>query len=244
MQLNDATLAVTNDAAAPALSLPPLRPGLERESRFTLAGTLVAAVTHDLRQPLTAIEMNLSAALRFLRRSPPALDEAIEALEDTFAQQRRMRDSLQTLQDLAIRRAPQREACDVTAIVREVIALVKTDANARHVPIELSVVSAPPPIYADPALLRQAFLNILVDALEATSSSEQKHEPVQVVIRADATAEVSVAHVGLRAEATLLDDWGLALARSVADAHGAVITLERTGDNAARVLTQWPYRAE
>jgi signal transduction histidine kinase len=244
MQLNDAPLAVTTDAAAPALTPRSVRSDPERDSRFTLAGTLVAAVTHDLRQPLTAIEMNVSAALRFLRHSPPSLDEAIEALEDTFAQQRRMRDSLQTLQDLAIRRAPQRETCDVTTIVREVIALVKTDAIARHVPIELSVVSVPPPIYADAALLRQAFLNILLDALEATSSSEQKHEPVKVVIRAEATAEVSVAHAGLRAEAALIDDWGLALARSVADAHGAAITLEHTADNGARILTQWPYRAE
>jgi len=244
MQLNDAPLAVTSDAAARVLTPSTERSDPERDSRFTLAGTLVAAVTHDLRQPLTAIEMNVSAALRFLRRSPPALDEAIEALDDTFAQQRRMRDSLQALQDLAIRRAPERAACDVTAIVREVIALVQTDAIARHVPIHLSVVSVPPPVYADAALLRQAFLNILLDALEATSSSEQKHEPVEVVIRADATAEVSVAHVGLRAEGALLDDWELALARSVADAHGAVITLERTAGNGARILTQWPYRAE
>jgi signal transduction histidine kinase len=243
MQLNDAPLVVTSDTAAPAHSSRHARGGLERDSRFSLAGELVAAVTHDLRQPLTAVEMNVSAALRFLRRSPPALEEAIEALEDTFAQQRRMRDSLQTLQDLAIHREPQRDACDITAIVREVIALVQTDAIARHVPIELSVVSVPPPVYADPALLRQAFLNILLDALEATSSSDQKHEPVHVVIRAETAAEVSVAHVGLRTEA-LLDDWGLALARSVADAHGAVITLERTADNGARVMTKWPYRAE
>jgi len=55
---------------------------------------------------------------------------------------------------------------------------------------------------------------------------------------------VSVAHAGLRAEAALIDDWGLALARSVADAHGAAITLEHTADNGARILTQWPYRAE
>jgi signal transduction histidine kinase len=243
MQLNDTPLAVTNDAAAAALSLRHAPAGLERTSRFTLAGELVAAVTHDLRQPLTAVEMNVSAALRFLRRSPPALEEAIEALEDTFAQQRRMRDSLQTLQDLAIRREPQRDACDITALVREVIALVRTDAMTRHVPIELSVISVPPPVYADPTLLRQAFLNILLDALEATSSSDQKHEPVHVVIRADTAAEVSVTHVGLRAEAQL-DDWGLALARTVADAHGAAITLERTADNGARVITKWPYRVE
>src|SRR3954463_15666045 len=104
MQLDDAPLAVTADAAA-LLSLPHARGPLVRDSRFALAGELVAAVTHDLRQPLTAIEMNVSAALRFLRRSPPAVAEALEALDDTFAQQRRMRDALQALQDLAVRRA-------------------------------------------------------------------------------------------------------------------------------------------
>jgi signal transduction histidine kinase len=243
MQLDEAPLATATDAPAPALSLRRARGELEHASRFALAGELVNAVTHDLRQPLTAIEMNVSATLRFLRRSPPAIDEAIEALEDTFAQQRQMRDALQVLQNLAVRREPEREACDIVAAVREVIALVQTDAIARHVPIELSVVAVPPPVYADPSLLRQALLNILIDALEATSSSDHKHDPVRISVRADAAAEVSVAHVGLRAEA-LLDDWGLALARSVADAHGATITLERTPDNGARVVTQWPYRVE
>jgi signal transduction histidine kinase len=243
MQLDEAPVAAATDASAPALSLRRAQGELEHASRFALAGGLVNAVTHDLRQPLTAIEMNVAAALRLLRRSPPSLDDAIEALEDTFAQQRRMRDALQALQNLAVRREPEREACDIVAAVRDVLALVQTDAIARHVPIDLSIVAVPPPVYADPSLLRQALLNILIDALEATSLSDHKHDPVRVSVRADAAAEVSVAHVGLRAEA-LLDDWGLAVARSVADAHGATITLERTPDHGARVVTQWPYRVE
>lgn len=244
MQLDHTHVPVANDVATPTLSPRTTPAGLERASRFALAGELVAAVTHDLRQPLTAIAMNVSAALRFLRRSPPAIDQAIEALDDTFELQRSMREALQALQDLAVHREPQRDTCDITAIVREVIALIHTDAIARHVPIELSVVSVPPPVWADPMLLRQALVNILIDALEATSLSDHKHDPVRVSIRADGGgAEVSVTHGGLRAEGTL-DDWGLALARSVADAHGASITLETTADQGARVVTLWPYRAD
>src|SRR5215510_12844028 len=109
---------------------PPLQvPWSEREraSRLALAGELVTAVTHDLRQPLTAIEMNISAAMQFLRRSTPAIDEALDALDDALGQQRRMRDALQVLQDLAVRREPLREPCDVGAALRDVVTLVADD---------------------------------------------------------------------------------------------------------------------
>src|SRR6185369_7040996 len=155
---------------------------IERATRLTVAGELVIAVTHDLRQPLTAIEMNISAAMQFLRRANPVIQEALDALEDALGQQRRMRDALQVLQDLAVRRDPLREPCDVGAAVRDVVTLVQDDAFNRHVPVELSIAADVPLASADPMLLRQAFLNMLLDALEATSVSADKHAPVHVAV--------------------------------------------------------------
>ena len=83
-----------------------------------VTGELVSAITHDLRQPLTAVEMNVSAAIVFLERATPQIEEAIEALNDALGQQRRMRDALQVLQHLAMHggAAPGRESIDVGAV--------------------------------------------------------------------------------------------------------------------------------
>src|SRR4029078_8727960 len=98
---------------------PPLQvPWSEREraTRLALAGELVSAVTHDLRQPLTALEMNLSGALLFLTGDEPRTDRAIEALEDIFAQQRRMSEALQALEDLVVCRETPQQACDTAQL--------------------------------------------------------------------------------------------------------------------------------
>ncbi|MFL5606729.1 MAG: hypothetical protein ACJ8AD_09810, partial [Gemmatimonadaceae bacterium] len=127
----------------------------KREVELTVAGGLVAAITHDLRQPLTALEMNISAALEFLRLPAVELDGALEALHDALAQQCRMRESLRVLEDLAVHREPLCESVDPVPIVRDVVALVGSDVQARHVSLDLVVVPPVPSVFADATLMRQ-----------------------------------------------------------------------------------------
>ncbi|MGH7620163.1 MAG: hypothetical protein ACREPM_23350 [Gemmatimonadaceae bacterium] len=220
--------------------------GLERASRLALAGELVAAVTHDLRQPLTAVEMNVSAATAFLRRSPPAIGEALAALDDALAQERRMRDALQVLQDLVVHRDPRHEPCDVNAAVRDVVTLVQGYALARHVRIELDAPETLPAVLGDPVLIRQALLNVLANALEATSLGGGNALAVRISMRRRGeTVEIDVRHVGhpTSARHAALDDWSLALARSVVAAHGATMAVTGNEEMEMSVLTTWPVHA-
>jgi two-component system sensor kinase FixL len=223
-----------------------------------VSGELVAAIMHDLRQPLTAIEMNVSAAMTLLGHPNPRLDDAIDALRDALDQERRMRDALQVLQNLAIRREPQRESFDLAVMIREVVGLVNTDALARHVSIELDVPAEIPLVSGDTMLVRQALLNIVLYALEATSLHRSEPQVVRASVRpvgwrsgsstavasrsgADAV-EVAVSHVGETTEGRGLDHWGLALARSVVGAHGATIAVEGEAATGIAVVTRWPIR--
>jgi signal transduction histidine kinase len=236
----------SDDAAAPPseLALRRARTELERASRLALAGELVTAVTHDLRQPLTAVEMNVAAAAAYLRRQTPAVAEALAALDDALAQQRRMSDALQALQDLVVRREPRHDACDVAESIRDVVALVQGDALARHILIDVDIGPDTPAISGDRVLVRQALLNVLTDALEATSLSARKDAPVRIAAkRAGASVEISVTHSGVRAESAGLDEWGLAVARSVVAAHGATIDLTGDPEIGVSVVTRWPAHA-
>jgi signal transduction histidine kinase len=205
---------------------------------------LVTAVTHDLRQPLTAIEMNISAACALLRRSSPVIPDALAALDDALVQQRQMRDALQALQDLVIRRAPRRDACNVADAVHDALSLVQGDSLARHVFIQVDVDPSVPAVSGDAVLIRQALVNVLVDALEATSLSKRKDAPITIAVRrADDAVEIAVNHFGVRASGAGLDDWGLALARSIVTAHGATIALTGTAETGVSVITRWPLHA-
>src|SRR6516162_11891098 len=77
MELDDGATPGVEGALISDHSLRRARSELERASRLALAGELVAAVTHDLRQPLTALQMNVAAAVAFLRRSTPAITDAL-----------------------------------------------------------------------------------------------------------------------------------------------------------------------
>lgn len=218
----------------------------ERAARLVVAGELVAAITHDLRQPLTAIEMNVAAALRLLAH--PAdnarIPEAIEALRDALAEQRRMRDALQVLQDLAARREPSFGPVDIDVLVRDVVRLVSSDAAARHVRIDVECPAAVPKISADVTLLRQAVLNVLLDALVATQPPGDSTGLVTVLVRAlpPSAAEVVVTHYGARGGSAASDGWGLALARSVADAHGGSLTVSGDPIGGISISMRWPVR--
>jgi signal transduction histidine kinase len=244
MEIDDVSMSGAAPARASELSLRRARSELERASRLALAGELVTAVTHDLRQPLTAVEMNVSAAAAFLRRPTPAIADALAALDDALAQERRMSEALQALQDLVVRRDPRRERCDAAEAIHDVVTLVQGDALARHIVIELEIGARTPPISGDPPLVRQALLNVLTDALEATSLSAHKHTPIRIATRgADTGVVIVVTHVGVRADGAGLDEWGLALARSVVEAHGGTIDVTGTPDAGVSVVTRWPAYA-
>ncbi|HEY7396651.1 MAG TPA: histidine kinase dimerization/phospho-acceptor domain-containing protein [Gemmatimonadaceae bacterium] len=241
MELDDSSASGRADSRDDELALRHARSELRRAAQLAVAGELVASITHDLRQPLTAVEMNISAAIHFLRRRTPALDEAVEALDDALRQQHRMRDALQVLQDLAVRREPRWDCVDIPDIVREVLALVETDALARRVPLVVDAQNGVPTVTGDATLIRQALLNVVLDALEATSRSTTPTAAVQIAIRPDGeAAQVSITHTAPEDDASSTSSWSLALAKSIAAAHSADIAVNATPRSGITVIMRWP----
>jgi signal transduction histidine kinase len=235
---------------------PPTGPAEKREDELPLprsygesmqtahlvaVGELVSAITHDLRQPLTALSMNVSAAIAFLNRPAPAVDEALESLNDALRQERRMRDELKILQDLAARREPQRGPVDMTMLVSEVAALVQSDAVARQVPIDLKIVAPVPIISGDAMLIRQATLDILLDGLRRASLNEPGARQMLISVRRDGdTVEVAVTPAVVKTDPSTRDTWRLAVARAAVDVHQATITLDNDPATGVRLVTRWP----
>ena len=109
-----------------------------------------------------------------------------------------MREALQVLQDLAARREPSFGAVDLGESVKEVVRLVSSEAFARHIRIDVVAPVDLPSVAADATLVRQALLNVLLDALEATGASAHDVGPVVVGARAHepGAVDVVVTHFG------------------------------------------------
>jgi len=205
-----------------------------------------------LRQPLTALEMNVAAALRLIdhetvtmpadKRS--ALIDAADALKDALLEGHRMREALQALQDLAVRREPALRPTAIEDCARDAARLLASDATARHIEITMSSEDGLPRVMADEALVRQGLVNVLLDALSSGAARGNGAGRIAVVVRTASPGWVEVRVVYPEGDMELEppEPASLALARSVAEVHGASLTTELSAAHARTVVLCWPTR--
>jgi signal transduction histidine kinase len=72
----------------------------ERDNKLLSAQALTAAIVHEVRQPLTAVSVNGSAALQFLGKTPPKLAEVRAALNDIIRDTHRTNEVLEGIRAL------------------------------------------------------------------------------------------------------------------------------------------------
>jgi signal transduction histidine kinase len=81
-----------------ALSVVALRQ--EREASLMTLDAMSAAIAHEIKQPLGAIVTNAVAGLRWLNRSPPALDNARDTFDQIAVAGRRADDVIQSVREM------------------------------------------------------------------------------------------------------------------------------------------------
>ncbi len=123
---------------------------IDRAARLMVAGELVASITHDLRQPLTAIEMNVAAALRLLEqaRRPTRQSRSHGASCPTRSPRCATRSPsniecvthCKCCRISSAQREPSFKPLDLEASVREVVRLLASDPAARRVRIDVRCV--------------------------------------------------------------------------------------------------------
>ena len=208
-------------------------------------GDLVSVVTHDLRQPLTAAELNIAAALHYLQRREPLPLEAIAALLDAQGQQRRLRDAIRALHSLSEHRPASFSTADAVSIVWDVVRVAAAEATAHQVPMRLAVYPPIPPIAADALLLREALLAIATGALEAVERRAVPGSSVTIEVRPLVTSvEIVLTHPGPRPNTALLESWAATLARSVVAGQAATIAVEDDAARDVRIVTRWPIAGD
>ncbi|NOY77843.1 MAG: PAS domain-containing protein [Calditrichaeota bacterium] len=139
---------------------------LKRQEKLTAMGELAAGVAHEIRNPLNAIGM---IAQRFAREFVPKDDaEDYQKLTRVIISEiRRVNQIIQ--QFLQFARPPElnRQPASVDAILRESLSVLNESAKAKGVQIETHL-AASVSLRVDRNQLKQAFLNLIQNALEAT----------------------------------------------------------------------------
>lgn len=214
------------------LALHEAREELVDAARFVAAGELVGSLTHELRQPLTALTLNLESVSHVLATDPPRVRDAIGAVDAAVEEQRRLRHTLQVAHDVIARHTPRRQPVDFARLRAELLALVEGEALARRCALEFAVADGLPPVHADGTQLRLAILSLLLHRLARLPSARDLGAPapslaVSVAAAGGDAVDISVAE---RGAGTASLGGGVALARTVAELHSGWLATDARED--------------
>ncbi|WP_319584120.1 ATP-binding protein [uncultured Pseudodesulfovibrio sp.] len=146
---------------------------LIQSQRVLALGELSTGIAHEINNPLNIIlqEAELMRCDLNADISPEALPEVLEEVRTSLnvihAQVSRCSDITHKLLDLARNRKPVAQEADVNRLVEDMLELVERESGPRHINIHREFDPHLPAVISDPPLLRQVFLNLLINAVQA-----------------------------------------------------------------------------
>src|ERR1700680_916658 len=143
---------------------------LAHVTRITTMGELTASVAHEIKQPITAAVTDARTCLRWLGRDDPDLPEAREAASRVVKDVTRAADIISRISLLFKKGAPQRELVDVSELVRDMIVLLRGEANRYSISIRTELAEGLPKVMADRVQLQQVLMNLMLNGIDRKST--------------------------------------------------------------------------
>ncbi len=139
------------------------------QEKMISIGRLSAGVAHEINNPLTTILTTSMLAQEELEKSHPLYEELDTIAKETI----RCRKIVTSLLDFARQNTPEKKENDLNAVVSESLLLTKKQAAFNDVTVSQNLSEDLPPVFLDKGQIQQALINLLINALEATSSGGQ-----------------------------------------------------------------------
>jgi signal transduction histidine kinase len=223
--------------------------------RVALVVELAATISHELRQPLAAIRANAEAGDLLLASGLSDVSEAREIFQNIVADDARAVEVIESVRKLLRRdQSLVVTTVDLNQLCREVVRILHNDAVRRNATLELSLDAVSPTVTGDPVQLQQVVLNLVVNGLEAASTSETNRSVVVHTESREDQVEMRVHDSGPGIPATvqphLFESFfstksgglglGLVIARSIIERHSGRIGVENHPSGGAVFRIQLP----
>ena len=236
-----------------------VRSELTHAARVTSLGALTASIAHEVNQPLTAVVNNANACLSFLLDSVPNLQEIRSALEEIIEDADRASAVVGRVRQL-VRKEPFAKALlNLRDVVADVSALARYESAAQQVAIRTDLADDLPPVMADRVQLQQVLLNLVVNGMDAMKGTAEAKRILTVCGRREVRDGVpgcllSVRDGGIGFKSDDLEQlfeafyttkshgmgMGLAISRSIIEAHGGRLWAEPNEGGGATFLFSLP----
>ena len=229
-------------------------------ARVSVLGELTASIAHEVSQPLTAIESYSEASLLWLARSPPDIDEVRRLSERTVAESQRAAEIIDRIRSMALRSATEKRLINPNDVVNEALLFLRHELQRHDVRVSLDLDPMAPMIAADRVQLQQVVVNLAFNAIQAMTSAGVIERWINLRTQSigdDVAIAVEDTGPGVPPDlrGRIFESFfttkatgmgiGLAICRSIVEAHGGVITAQsRLAGEGARFEIALPLRLE
>ena len=252
-----ASIAIERDRAEERLRQ--AQADLERVNLVNTMGELTASLAHEVSQPISAAVTNANACLRWLARDSPNLEEAREAATRIVRDGTRAGEIISRIRMLFKKGTPQQELVDVNEVIRETIALLRSEATRYSISARTELAANVPRIMGDRVQLQQVLMNLIMNSIDAMKDIDGTRELVITSQRGeDEQALVSVSDTGVGFPPQQADQifsaffttkphgtgMGLRISRSIVESHGGRLWAAGNSPRGATFCLALPAKVE
>ena len=159
---------------------------LERQvtdsQHMAYVGRLTSGLAHEIRNPLSTLNLNLQLLAEDLNRPETETERrTARKLEVLQHETGRLEEILDSFLRFAGRMELQKKRLDAAEMIRDLLDFYEPQATQKRITVRETIPDGLPAIDADPDLLKQAMLNIILNAQAAMSDGGE----LMVVARAE-----------------------------------------------------------
>jgi signal transduction histidine kinase len=193
---------------------------------------------------------NAHAGIRFLDGNPANVGEVRQILSDIIADAERAAEVTRAVRNMLRKDAGEHELLDLNDIVRDMVALLTSEAIIRNVSLQLTLAPTLPLVRGERVQLHQIVLNLMMNAIEAVAGHPEAATRTVTIVTTPLNGsgvQVSVMDSGgglpRGAEDQIFEPlfttkasgmgMGLPIARAIAESHGGTISAGNSSSGGA-----------
>lgn len=224
-----------------------LKEQLNRAQRLSALGEMVAGISHEIRNPLGIIKSSAELLNKKMQKFDPS-----NTIPDIIVEEaNRLNNIITDFLDFAKPKTPHLSPMDISEVLDKNIHFLSSQIQKDNYTITKHFNDHLPEIYADASMMYQAFLNILINAMQAmpdggnidiTVSSNQNHIDIYFDddgygISEDIHEKIWDPFFTTKETGTGL---GLGIVKNIIESHGGQIQISQKEDRGTRVTIQLP----